>query len=575
MNFTHAPHAWGSSQRRDGVDGTEALDVGPMEDTDVLIIGGGPVGLTVALELARFDVRAILVNDGAKTALHPKANAISARSMEHFRRHGVGPTLRASALPTDYPTDVCYVTRLNGRELSRLRMPSSADAVAEAKAGTSHYDCAEPPHRCSQIYLEAILQEAAFARPGLDIRFGHRLEHFERRDGRVFAVIRDLDADATYDVTAKHMVGADGGRSAVRRGLGITYEGEAGVQRRMMGGSMMATLFETPDRDAWLKIPRAWQYWVVAADLRALLMTVDGAEKFVMLTRIPDDTDPDDIDDLALLARAAGRPVDATIILRQPWTAGHALLAKSYGGDGIWLVGDAVHLFTPTGGLGMNTGVDDAANLGWKLAGDVQGWGGANLLASYEADRKPAGARNLAFARGFAESIGTFEVNPCVDDDTPEGEVERARLSAHLTRHSRGEMIIPGIVLGVRYEGSALVTPDGTPPVPDDAYDYVATARPGHRAPHVWLENGDALCDRFADGFTLLRTNASADASGFLDAAAEVGLPLALLDIDEPAVAARYEVPLVLIFPDGHVAWRGDATSAGPKAVIDRARGAA
>jgi 2-polyprenyl-6-methoxyphenol hydroxylase-like FAD-dependent oxidoreductase len=545
-----------------------------MEDTQVLIVGGGPVGLMTALELARFGVRAILVNDGAETALHPKANAINARSMEHFRRHGLAAKLRAVPLPGDYPTDVCYVTRLTGRELARLHMPSAEDAVAEARAGTSWYDCAEPPHRCSQIWQEAILREAATARAGIDVRFSHRLEEFRRTGEGIVARVRDLVGETEYQVSALHLVGADGGRSFVRRTLGIPYEGEGGVVRRMMGGAMMATLFRADRNAGWLSLDRAWQYWVVAHDIRALLITVDGADRFVLLTRIPDDVDPDMIDDLALLERAAGRPVDAEIILRQPWTAGHALLAQSYGGDRVWLVGDAAHLFTPTGGLGMNTGLDDCVNLAWKLAADVNGWAGPGLLASYEADRRPIGARNLGFARSFAESIGTFDVDACVDDDTPEGEAERARLAAHLADHSRREMVIPGIALGVRYADSLLIRDDGTPPVPDDAYDYVATAKPGHRAPHVWLADGAALCDRFADGFTLLRTRAESDPWPILDAAGAVGVPVELLDVFEPSVAARYEAGQALIFPDGHVAWRGDTAPDDAGALIERVRGA-
>ncbi len=548
-----------------------------MEDTDILIVGGGPVGLMAALEIARFGARAILVNDGTETALHPKANAINARSMEHFRRHGVGPALRVAALPTDYPTDVAYVTRLTGRELARLEMPSSSAAMAESLAGVSAYDCAEPPHRCSQIYLEAILREAALARPTLDIRFGHRLEEFHRVDGGVVAVIRDIEADSTYEVSAAHLVGADGGRSTVRRQLGIRYLGDGGIERQMMGGAMMATLFRAPRDAGWLTVDPAWQYWVVAADLLAVLIAVDGADQFVLLTRIPDDVDPETIDDQALIDQASGRPVDVEIILRQPWTAGHELLAESFGGERVWLVGDAAHLFTPTGGLGMNTGIDDVVNLAWKLAADVQGWGGAGLLATYEADRRPVGARNLAFARGFAESIGTFEVHPEIDTDTDAGAAERARLGAHLADHGHREFVIPGIALGVRYEGSALVWNEGDPALPDDAYDYIPTARPGHRAPHVWLEDasgGLALCDRFVDGFTLVRTDVSVDASPLLDAARAVGMPMALVDVDELAVAQRYEAALALIFPDGHVAWRGNSLPEDNAALIDRVRGA-
>ena len=184
------------------------------------------------------------------------------------------------------------------------------------------------------------------------------------------------------------------------------------------------------------------------------------------------------------------------------------------------------------------------------------------------------GARNLAFARGFAESIGTFDVDPSIETESAAGDAERARLGAHLGNHGRREFIIPGIALGVRYEGSQLVSDDGSEPVSDDAYDYIPTARPGHRAPHVWLENGDALCDRFADGFTLLRTDLSADAAPLLEAARASGLPVELLDIAEPAILSRYEAALVLIFPDGHVAWRGNLPPDDPQGVIDRARGA-
>jgi 2-polyprenyl-6-methoxyphenol hydroxylase-like FAD-dependent oxidoreductase len=188
-----------------------------MENTDILIAGGGPVGLTMAMELARFGVRAILINDGVETALHPKANAINARTMKHFRRHGVGPRLRAAALPGDHPTDVCYVTRLTGREIAWVNMPSSRDAVAEARAGASPYDCAEPPHRCSQVYLEPILRDAVAARPGINLRFGHRLESFRQDAGGVVVTVSNLETDTTYDVTARHLVGADGGKSSVRR----------------------------------------------------------------------------------------------------------------------------------------------------------------------------------------------------------------------------------------------------------------------------------------------------------------------------------------------------------------------
>ncbi|NNE85994.1 MAG: hypothetical protein HKN28_18685 [Alphaproteobacteria bacterium] len=543
-------------------------------DTQILIVGGGPVGLTTALEFARHGVRCILVNEQADTALHPKANAINARSMEHFRRYGLAPKIRAAGLPTDYPTDVTYVTRLTGFEMARLPMPTSADAVAQAIDGSSPYDCAEPPHRCNQMYLEAILLEAAAEQPSVDIRFGHRLEKFHEVDGGVVATICDLANDQTYDIRADYLVGADGGRSRVRRQLEIRYEGEGGVVRQMMGGAMLATYFRAPRDRAWLQIAPSWQYWIVTPDLRALLVSVDGGDEFVLLSRIPDGVDASEIDDRELINRAAGAPVDAEIILRQPWTAGHALVAQSFGRDRVWLVGDAAHLFTPTGGLGMNTGVDDAVNVAWKLAAMVQGWGGPRLLPTYETDRRPIGERNLGFAKSFAVSIGTFDVSEAAEQDSADGAAERQKLGAHLADHGKREFIIPGIVLGVRYEGSPIIWSDGTPPTTDDPYDYVPSARPGSRAPHMWLRDGSALCDHFEAGFTLLRLSEGTPVDNLIAAAQESGVPVSVFEPADDAVRERYAAKLALVGPDGHVVWRGDTLPADCSELIDRIRGA-
>jgi len=542
-------------------------------ETEVIIIGGGPVGLIIALELDRQGINCLLVNNKLKTAVHPKANAINSRSMEHFRRHGIASKIRSSGLPSDYPTDVTYVTRLTGYELARLSMPSSSVAVQEAKNSNSVYDCSEPPHRCSQIYLEKILYDEVLNRTRIDVRFGHEFEEFKEINGGVTAKIRDLSTSTNYYVSAKYLVGADGGRSKVRRQLGVEYEGEGGVVRQMMGGAMQATYFTAERSDQWLKLNKSWQYWIITSDLRALLMSVDGRNKFVLLTRIPDSNKAYKIDDKDLISRAAGVPVKSKIILRQQWTAGHALIATSYGSSKVWLAGDSAHLFTPTGGLGMNTGIDDGVNLAWKLAAVINGWGGSNLLQSYDNDRRPIGIRNLFFARGFAESIGSFEVSSEIEKDNEAGKVERDKLGDHLINHGQREFIIPGIVLGVRYDDSSIIWQDKSLPLPDTPYSYISTARPGSRAPHIWLKDGSAICDHFGAGFTLLKFNAVKSIDKLFLAAKKYSVPIKLFDYHENNLKSHYGADLILVGPDGHVVWRGNNIPNDCSSLIDRIRG--
>ena len=542
-------------------------------ETEVIIIGGGPVGLIIALELDRQGINCLLVNNQLQTAVHPKANAINSRSMEHFRRHGIASKIRSSGLPSDYPTDVTYVTRLTGYELARLSMPSSSEAVKQAKHSNSIYDCSEPPHRCSQIYLEKILYDEVLNRKRIDVRFGHEFEEFNEINGGVTAKIRDLSTNTKYNVSAKYLIGADGGRSKVRRQLGIEYEGEGGVLRRMMGGAMQATYFYAERNDQWLKLKESWQYWIITSDLRALLMSVDGRNKFVLLTRIPDSNKANTIDDKDLISRAAGVPVKSKILLRQQWTAGHALIATSYGSNKVWLAGDSAHLFTPTGGLGMNTGIDDGVNLAWKLAAVINGWGGPNLLQSYEKDRRPIGIRNLSFATEFAESIGSFGVSSKIEEDSEAGKVERDKLGYHLINHGQREFLIPGIVLGARYDNSSIIWQDKSLPVPDEPYSYISTARPGSRAPHVWLKDGSAICDHFGKGFTLLKFNSVKSIDRLFFAANKSGVPIKLFDCNENNLKSHYGADLTLVGPDGHVVWRGNKIPNECNSLIDRIRG--
>jgi hypothetical protein len=309
--------------------------------------------------------------------------------------------------------------------------------------------------------------------------------------------------------------------------------------------------------------------------VRALSIAIDGNDRYVFGFQMPERRPLDDAYISVMLVRACGVPALKEIISYVPWTAGYRLLAQRYGAGRVWLAGDAVHLFTPTGGMGMNTGVDDAVNLTWKLAAVAQGWAGPKLLASYEADRRPVGARNLAWSKHFADSVGTTPATAEIERDSAAGARERAAVGQRLAAHAAHEFLIPGIHLGFRYANSPLTWDDGTPEPHDPANEYAPTARPGHREPHLWLAPGAALFDKFGTEFTLLSMGGNGAAAAAIAAAfKQRRIPLTVLALDDARVRALYARDYALVGPDQIVYWRGDAAPADPMAIADRVRGA-
>lgn len=536
-------------------------------NTEVLVAGGGPCGLMLANELGRRGIRTLLVDMKPGTAFNPQANATQARTMEHFRRLGFAQEVRAQGLPADHPTDIAYFTRYTGHELARLSLPTAEQAVRNVRGMGGSWSAAELPHRVSQKFVEAVLRRHAEGHAGNDIRYGWRLLDFRDTGDGIVARVQPTAGGPAQEVRARYLVGADGPRSLVRRTLAIDWGGASGARRDFMGGQMFAVYLRAPRFYEVFPHARAWMYVSFNAQRRAFMASVDGRSEFAFHAAVHEGEDADTWNEAGarrVFAQALGREIDIEVLSCGTWTAGHSLVAQSFQRGRVFLAGDAAHLFTPTGGLGYNTAVEDAVNLGWKLASVLRGAAPPALLDSYESERRPLAVRNTGYARHFADSVGLYPARSVLEEDSTAGAQERRAASEHLDAHVRLEFNIPGVTFGGRYDGSPVVVPDGSTPPSDAANVYVPTACPGGRPPHAWLPDGRSLFDTFHDGWTLLALGPDApDTAPFERAAQALAMDLAVVRHADPALGALYEAPLALIRPDQIVAWRGgDAADA-------------
>jgi 2-polyprenyl-6-methoxyphenol hydroxylase-like FAD-dependent oxidoreductase len=548
----------------------------PPRQADVIIVGGGPCGLMLANELGRRGISAVLVDAKPGTAFNPQANATQARTMEHYRRLGFADEVRALGLPPDHPTDIAYFTRFTRHELARFALPTAREAKRLVSTLSGSWSAAELPHRVSQKLVEQVLRRHAERLPGIALHYGWRLVRFADRGTHVEAEVERVEDGRRATLRGAYLVGADGARSLVRRTFGFGWTGETGVVRDFFGGRMYAIYLRAPRFYDAVPHARAWMNVTFNADRRAFMAAVDGQGEFAFHTQLREHEDEARIgpaEALAMFQAAAGAAIPAEILSVDTWTAGHALVAERFQQGRVFLGGDAVHLFTPAGGLGYNTAIEDAVNLGWKLAAAIRGCAGPELLASYERERRPLAVRNTGYARAFAESLGCIKAPPELEHDTPAGAEARRVAGEYLNAHARREFNIPGITFGGRYDGSPVIVPDGTRPPADAPERYEPSACPGGRPPHLWLADGRSLYDTFGFEWTLLRLGPSAPAAdAFRAAAARRGVELCVVDLPEARARELYAADLALIRPDQIVAWRGN-DAADAEAVLSTVTG--
>ncbi len=547
-----------------------------MKTTDVAIVGGGPAGLMLAIELGCRGVACVVLEEDIAPPDAPKANATSSRTMEHYRRRGFANEVRSLGMAADHPQDVVYCTTLAGRELTRFSIPSRTEALHRTSFGDygeGSWPTPELPHRGQQMFIEPLLRAQAKKYPSVDLMLGWRAEALVINEQQASVTSRHAVSGASLELNARYVVGCDGPRSMVRKTCGIAYSGQSEEAREFFGGQMLSVYFRSAALYRLLGKQRAWQYWAVNAVQRGLLVAIDGVDQFLFCLQLQPGQAVESVDHKAAMFAAIGQAFDFELINAGPWHAGFTLVADRFSNGRAFLAGDAAHLFTPTGGMGYNPSVDDAVNLGWKLAAVVKGWAPEALLDTYEAERKPIAHRNTKFARAMADSIGSIKVPAHVDAEGPDAEQARQALAKALAQHVRNEFNIPGLQLGLRYEDSPIIAQEVLAPTADDPNVYIPSARPGARAPHVWL-NGQSLFDLFGRDHTLLCLTFACHAicGEWKRVAAAMGMPLDVVFCDNAEAQSLYAADLVLIRPDHHIAWRG-GSDADAKSVLAMACG--
>lgn len=530
-------------------------------ETDVLVVGAGPVGLTLAVDLGQRGVKTLLIEQKAAPQRLPKMERCNARTMEMFRRMGIAERVRAAGLPAHCPMDVFIVTSLVEPPLLRLPYPSVAEARKEIAACRDGSLPLEPYQLISQYTLEPLLKSVAEELPSVSVRYGHELLDFAQDARSVTAQVRHDGKIAT--IRAKYLVGCDGGSSLVRKTLGIKLAGDADILR------LRQALYHCEDLYERIPIGKGRHYHV-ADNQHTFLIVQDSTRHFTLHAVVENDSDM-----AAQFEKTVAMPIKYEMLYVGEWKQ-NLLLADRYGDGRVLLAGDAVHLMIPTGGLGMNSGAGDAIDLGWKLAATLAGWGGPNLLKSYEIERRQVGERNVAASRFASQGRRKWraEWRPNIRDKTPEGAATRANLArvADVEQRKSNEMI--GAELGYRYVGSPLIWPEPGEGPPHDFIKYVPTTWPGARLPHVWLADGTAMQDRIGQGYTLIRLGGTqADPAPLARAFQKFGAPFAVLDVPDENARDVYGRDLVLVRPDLHVVWRGNAPPAEPEKLAAVATG--
>jgi 2-polyprenyl-6-methoxyphenol hydroxylase-like FAD-dependent oxidoreductase len=543
-------------------------------ESEVLISGAGPVGLTLAIDLAWRGIDVTVVETRARAAPpEPKCNHVAARTMEIFRRLGLAERVRNAGLPADYPHDISYRTTFTGQELTRIPIPCRRDRFTMKDGPDCNWPTPEPPHRINQIFLEPILFEHAAAQPRIRIINRTSVEDVVVEDTSASVALRDLETGTVRHLSCRYLIGCDGARSVVRRAIGAELAGDAVVQR------VQSTYIRAPDLLGRQHHEPAWGTGAINPRRAGMVYAIDGRERWLVHNYMkPGEGDFDSVDRDASIRTILGVGADFKyeIISREDWY-GRRLIANKFRDRCAFIAGDAAHIWVPYAGYGMNAGIADAMNLSWLLAAHLNGWAPSGILDAYEAERWPITSQVSRFAMSHAEAEirRRGAVPDEIEDAGSSGEIARREVGRLAYEINVQQYACAGLNFGTYYDRSPIIAYDGSEHPAYTMSSYTPSTVPGCRTPHLWCEDGNSLYDAMGPEFTLLRFEPAVDVAALELAARHRGVPLKVLDIKRSNTAIFHGSGLVLSRPDQHVAWRGDSVPADPLALIDRVRGAA
>ena len=521
-----------------------------MRKTQVLIVGAGPVGLTLAIDLGQQGIHCLLIDKKPGPEFLPKMERCNARTMEIFRRMGIVERVRAAGLRSDVSMDVFVIRSMCEAPWLRLEYPSVDEARADIAACEDTSQPAEPYQLISQYTLEPLLLEITQSLPTVEIAYGCEFDSFAQDAKGVTAKLRR--AGQVEDIRVDYLAGCDGGASPVRHALGIKLTGEGNIAR------MRQALFRCDDLFDRLPIgdgPGQGRHYHVADNASSFLIMQDSTRHWTLHAVVENDAAM-----AAQFERVVGQPIDYEMLYVGEWKQ-NLLLADKYGTGRVFLAGDSAHLVIPTGGLGMNTGIGDAIDLSWKLAATLHGWGGPALLASYEVERRQVGDRNIGASRYASSGRRKWRSmwTPELDHVSAHHCAARAKFVRVAEEEQRKTNEMIGAELGYRYVGSPVIAEE--PGGPEHLFrTYDPTAWTGVRFPHAWLAPNTSVLDGFERAYSVVSFNADPSVGQELVTALRaVGAPVQYRLIDDVRLRRLYGRDLFLLRPDLHIAWRGSS----------------